>query len=190
MALSLQIGDATCGGYAKDGGDGMNRRPKDKTGAQRFPIQARVPADLRDKLAAAAEASGRSIAQEMEARLAKSLDGSEELMTKLLKYVDDLDRLFSKNVDLMEKSAEALIESCGGDELFTLWRMPSEHIQRIEERTGKSIREDVETRREAERAVLGSITDVFRKLPPPLSQTTRGERLLFGGAAHLLKDQE
>ncbi|TNC05518.1 hypothetical protein FF100_35535 [Methylobacterium terricola] len=166
----------------------MARRPNDKTGAPRFPIQARVTPELRDKLTAAADASGRSMAQEMEFRLERSLDGSDDIMEKLNVYVKSLERLFNKNIELMEKSADALIESCGGDDLFTLWRIPAEHIQRIEEKNGKSIREDVETRREAERAVLGAITDVFRKLPPSLSQKIGGEKLIHGGAARLLED--
>ncbi|MCP1551640.1 MULTISPECIES: hypothetical protein [Methylorubrum] len=133
---------------------------------QRVPLQTRVSPTLRDKLAASAEVAGRSMAQELELRLERSIDFPE-----MIKATVDAcaERAFGATHDLLSQQEELLLMQCGGDSLFTLWALPALAIQEAEQRSGKSIRDDEDTRRAAERAVLGVITDVFRSLPESYS---------------------
>lgn len=62
----------------------MPRRPKDKAKTPRHPVQARVTPDLLEKIVAAAAASGRSIAHEVERRLETSFELNED-MSSLVK---------------------------------------------------------------------------------------------------------
>jgi hypothetical protein len=124
---------------------------------------------LRDKLEAAAQSSGRSIAQEVEIRLMKSLDDNGSDQQKLLSVIESVANMAEKTLAAGEISVAIAIQACGGADLFPLWKYPAEQILRVQEKTGKSIREDEETRREAERAVLGAIVDVFRNIPPSLT---------------------
>lgn len=133
---------------------------------QRVPLQTRVSSELRDKLAASAEKAGRSMAQELELRLERSIDFPETIKSTIDMCVD---KALGATSDLLAQQEDMLLGHCGGDSLFTLWALPALLIQEAERKTGKSIRDDEETRRAAERAVLGAITDVFRNLPAPYS---------------------
>lgn len=133
---------------------------------QRVPLQTRVSPELRDKLAASAEKAGRSMAQELELRLERSIDFPELIETTISQVAD---KAFGAMHNMLSQQESLLLRQCGGDSLFTLWGLPALLIQEVERKHGKSIREDEETRRAAERAVLGAITDVFRSLPPSYS---------------------
>ncbi len=148
----------------------MARGPAKKDSAPRVPIQTRVSPELRDKITAAAEKSGRSVAQQVEMMLERSTEDVTPIVEELKKSHHTM---MDYTARMIEQTQEMMIEACGGDSIFPLWRAPAAQILRIETKNGKSIREDEATLREAERAVLGSITDVFRNLPPPLSRASK-----------------
>lgn len=145
----------------------MSRRPQVEGSAPRVPIQTRVPPSLRDRLSAASEESGRSMAQEIELRLERSFDLAD-ITTKAMEAAAA--KMFDAMMGISENQKALLLQQCGGDELFLLWQIPAFAIQQVERERGKKIRDDEETCRAAERAVLGAVTDVFRTLPPTYSQ--------------------
>ena len=144
----------------------MTKPPKPPSGANRIPLMVRTSPDFRERLEAAATASGRSLAQEAELRLERSFadDHNIEVMARFMgeKY-DDLNR----------QMVDQVVSLAGGDDLFMLWSKLSWSIQAVEHERGKSIRDDDETRHEAERRVLGDLPGVFRSLPPRFSEFKR-----------------
>ncbi len=140
-----------------------------------MPIQTRVSPELRDKITAAAERSGRSVAQQVEMMLERSTEDVTPIVEELKKSHHTM---MDYTARMIEQTQEMMIEACGGDSIFPLWRRRPPKSFGLRPKNGKSIREDEATLREAERAVLGSITDVFRNLPPPLSESVKARTSL------------
>ncbi|MGH1592231.1 TraY domain-containing protein [Methylobacterium phyllosphaerae] len=141
---------------------------------KRIPLNMRTTRETRERLEQAAEKSGRSLAQEIEIRLERSFD-FQNIIAQTISYTaeqataqtrDLLDR-YKALADLGEQH---LIQLCGGDDLFLFWGYLAYAIKRVEEEHGKSIRNDKETREAAERAVLGEIPALFRRMPERYSE--------------------
>ncbi|QIJ77632.1 TraY domain-containing protein [Methylobacterium sp. NI91] len=122
---------------------------------------------LREKLEAAAEESGRSLAQEAELRLERSFELVSMIETMAKSHADFASKLVT---DYCARIEQQMIEMTGGNDLFFVWSMLGMVIRSVEAETGKSIRDDEFTRNKAEREVLGYIPSIFRKLPEPYSE--------------------
>lgn len=145
----------------------MVTRAKPKAGQNRVGMMVRIAPDIRERLEKSAEQAGRSLGQEVELRL----DRSFELVSIIDSTIKQtLNAAVELTKDGLAQTESHLINMAGGDDLFLLWAKLSLVIQEIEYETGKSIREDEETRNRAERELLGAIPGVFRRLPMPYSE--------------------
>ncbi len=163
----------------------MVTRAKPKAGQNRVGMMVRIAPDIRERLEQSAEKAGRSLGQEVELRLDRSFE--------LVSIIDStIKQTLSAAVELtregLAQTEGHLVNMVGGDDLFLLWAKLSFVIREVEYETGKSIREDEETRNRAERELLGAIPGLFRKLPEPYSEFKKrsATNLAEGGGTNAL----
>lgn len=117
---------------------------------KRYPLNMRTTKETRDRLEAAARASGRSLAQEVEYLVGRAL----------------------LNEEIRESTLGAVYESFGGSENFRLMQLLAGAIHQVEQTTGKSWRSHLDTYQqvdEALRLILHVLGSEAREFPFPIA---------------------
>lgn len=141
--------------------------PRDPAG-KRVPLMVRTTTGLRSKLNEAADASGRSLAQEVELRLERSFE-FQKMMDNTLDTVGASVREVANTVE------SRMCDMVGGDAAFSIWVYLGRAISAAEWESGKSFFEDEATRHDAEQRILSRIPHVFRNPPAPWSEFKKRE---------------
>lgn len=130
---------------------------------KRVPLSIRTTEEIRERLEAAALKSGRSITQEVEIRVEKSFD-----FEGIAKTIADASiEHASKNMRQLMLLEEQLVQLGGGPGNMSLGLTIGTLAQNLESETGKSWREDEQTRDQLEAKLIEVIPMLLRDPPSP-----------------------
>jgi hypothetical protein len=144
----------------------MARPRKDDADAKRATIATRVTQDLRSKLEEASAQSGRSLAQEIEIRLERSLE-----------FASIVDAAMSAAQSAIDQSYAMLVGLAGGEDNFSVAVYLGYSASLIERQTGKSWKDDEATRHKVEAHLLSIIPGALRDPPPALALGRKAQPL-------------
>ena len=105
--------------------------PLSEREGKRYPLNIRTTRETREKLEAAAARSGRSLAQEMEARLERSFD-----------FEHWLDRAFAEGTQAINTAVQMIVKRGGGEDNVNVGLAVGQIIGVMEREFGGSWREE------------------------------------------------